>query len=102
MSLGALLAAVVLAAPATASSGHFAYSLSLNSRLSGGLVLHAGDRVVCENPARWLIVTVPRPSTKGIMRAARQIRSGHAFIRLTLTKSLTSGRGVLTCTRFRQ
>lgn len=96
------LNAVAVAAPATASDRRFAYSLSLNSRLSGGLVLHAGDRVVCKNPGRWLVVTVPRPSADGIMRASRQIRSRHTFVRLTVTKNLMTGRGVITCARFRR
>jgi hypothetical protein len=90
-----------LAVPAFASRGRIAYRVSVNTRLSGGLILKRGDRVICTNPGRWLAVTLPAPDASGVMRATGQIASGRLVVRLTVTKSVVTGRGVITCTRSR-
>jgi hypothetical protein len=90
--------AVATTAP---SRGHFAYRVMVNTRLRGGLILKRGDRVVCRNPGRWLAVTLPAPNNSRVMRAKAQIVSARSIVRLTVTKSIVTGRGVITCTRLR-
>jgi hypothetical protein len=87
---------------ALASRGRAAYRLMVNTRLRGGLLLARGDRVVCRNPGRWLAVTLPAPNTSGIMLAKAQIVSAHSLVRLTVTKNVVSGQGVITCARLRR
>jgi hypothetical protein len=84
-----------------ASRGRIAYRVMVNTRLSGGLILKRGDRVVCRNPGRWLAVTLPAPNISGVMRAKAQMVWTGRVVRLTVTKSIVTGRGVITCTRSR-
>ena len=90
-----------LASHTAASRGRFAYRVMVNTRLRGGLILKRGDRVVCRNPGRWLAVTLPAPNSSGVMRAKAQIASPRSVVRLTVTKNVVTGRGVITCTRSR-
>lgn len=99
VALICLLAAVV-AASALSSRGHVAYRVMVNTRLRGGLLLQRGDRVVCRNPGRWLAVALPQPNADGVIRAVVQFTSGRTIVRLTVVKSVVTGRGTITCTRF--
>jgi hypothetical protein len=82
-----------------ASHGRIAYRVGVNTRLSGGLLLKRGDRVVCRNPGRWVAVTLPAPNTSGVMLARAQVVSGRSVVRLTVKKSIETGWGVIACTR---
>jgi hypothetical protein len=84
-----------------ASRGHFAYRVMVNTRLRGGLILLRGDRVLCRNPGRWLAVTLPAPNTSRVMRAKAQIVLPRSVVLLTATKSIVTGRGVITRRRSR-
>jgi hypothetical protein len=96
------LVTALLAQSAIASRDRFAYKVMVNTRVRGGLQLVRGDRVVCRNPGRWLIVTLPAPNASGVMLAAAKIVSVHYVVQLSVTKNVVTGRGVITCTRIRR
>jgi hypothetical protein len=70
-----------------------------NTRLSGGLILAPGDRVVCRIPGHWLAVTVPAANAYGVIYAKTQVVRRHSLLRLTVTKNVGTAQGVIACIR---
>lgn len=103
-ALAILAAAPILlaATPALASNEKPAYRVMPNTRLGGGLLLAPGDHVVCRIPGHWLVVTLPAANPSGVIYAKTQIIRPHALLRLTVTKNVVTGQGVITCIRRRR
>jgi hypothetical protein len=78
------------------------YQPSPGTRIRGGLILKAGDRVVCKNPGRWIAVTLPDANSHGIIHAETSLRTLRGRVVLRVTKNVQTGFGSISCIRVAQ